>query len=166
METMQEVIMGEDSFLRIKIDFNTIKKLQLEIELETIKEAIERAPKLKLSDSVKIETNYSLRVAIPRSKTESNNTYIALQNLKRLLPNVVVKGLPSTSRAVINDVTADGRLELMIEGYGLKEVMGTEGVEGLKCKSNHILEMLSTLGIEAARETIVREILETMRSHG
>jgi DNA-directed RNA polymerase III subunit RPC1 len=54
----------------------------------------------------------------------------------------------------------------MIEGYGLREVMGTEGVEGLKCKSNHVLEMLDTLGIEAARETICREILETMRSHG
>jgi DNA-directed RNA polymerase III subunit RPC1 len=89
-----------------------------------------------------------------------------LQQLKRLLPQVVVKGLSTTSRAVINDVTAENRLELMIEGYGLREVMGTEGVEGLRCKSNHVLEMLDTLGIEAARETICREILETMRSHG
>jgi hypothetical protein len=39
----------------------------------------------------------------------------------------------------------------MVEGYGLKEVMGTSGVDGLKCKSNHVLEMLGTLGIEAAR---------------
>jgi DNA-directed RNA polymerase III subunit RPC1 len=40
------------------------------------------------------------------------------------------------------------------------------GVDGLNCKSNHVLEMQSTLGIEAGRETICREILDTMGSHG
>lgn len=54
----------------------------------------------------------------------------------------------------------------MVEGYGLMDVMGTNGVDGLKCKSNHVLEMQTTLGIEAARQTIVHEILHTMSSHG
>lgn len=54
----------------------------------------------------------------------------------------------------------------MVEGYGLLEVMGTSGVDGLKCKSNHVLEMQSTLGIEAARYTIIHEIVHTMQSHG
>lgn len=67
---------------------------------------------------------------------------------------------------MINVVSAEKRLELKVEGYGLLDVMGTTGVEGLQSKTNHILEMQAALGIEAARLTIIREIMETMQKHG
>lgn len=144
-----------------------IKKLQLEVNIDSIRWAIVRAPKLKISDAnITLESKSCIRLTISRGKTDTANIYILMQHLRRVLPSVVIKGLPTTSRAVINDVGADKRLELMIEGYGLMEVMGTDGVDGLHCKSNHVLEMQTTLGIEAARETICREILETMGSHG
>lgn len=44
--------------------------------------------------------------------------------------------------------------------------MGTEGVDGLRSTSNHIMEAESTLGIEAARKCIINEITYTMKSHG
>lgn len=44
--------------------------------------------------------------------------------------------------------------------------MGTEGVDGCKTKSNHILEVQQCLGIEAARNKIIDEIQYTMSSHG
>lgn len=44
--------------------------------------------------------------------------------------------------------------------------MGSPGVYGSKTTSNHILEVNRTLGIEAARRTIVDEIQYTMSSHG
>merc|ERR1711931_208277 len=40
------------------------------------------------------------------------------------------------------------------------------GVKGTGCKSNNIIEVEKTLGIEAARETIIHEITYTMQSHG
>ncbi|GMN24465.1 hypothetical protein TIFTF001_000572 [Ficus carica] len=49
---------------------------------------------------------------------------------------------------------------------GLLAVMGTEGVDGRKTKSNHIIEVQQTLGIEAARTCIIDEIEYTMKSHG
>lgn len=49
---------------------------------------------------------------------------------------------------------------------GLQAVMGTEGVNGLETTSNHILEVEETLGIEAARRSIIKEIQYTMESHG
>lgn len=107
-----------------------------------------------------------MQVTVAQSKTDTTNLYISLQNLKRNLVQVVVKGLATTSRAVINDISSENKFNLMVEGYGLMEVMGIDGVDGLHCKTNHILEMQSTLGIEAGRETICREILETMGSHG
>ena len=44
--------------------------------------------------------------------------------------------------------------------------MGTEGVDGRNTKSNHVMEVLETLGIEAARKCIIDEIKQTMESHG
>lgn len=44
--------------------------------------------------------------------------------------------------------------------------MGTEGVDGRNTKTNHIIEVQQTLGIEAARTCIIDEIEYTMKSHG
>ena len=52
---------------------------------------------------------------------------------------------------MINDKEKESRLELLVEGYGLKDVMGMEGIEGDQTTSNHTLEMYKVLGIEAAR---------------
>ena len=41
--------------------------------------------------------------------------------------------------------------ELLVEGDNLREVIGTYGVDGTKCRSNNIIEVQHTLGIEAAR---------------
>jgi hypothetical protein len=45
-------------------------------------------------------------------------------------------------------------------------VMGIPGVDGLSTTTNHIMEVVGCLGIEAARATIVNEIKHTMGSHG
>lgn len=44
--------------------------------------------------------------------------------------------------------------------------MGTEGVNGRKTKSNHIMEIQQILGIEAARKSIIDEIQFIMSNHG
>jgi len=40
---------------------------------------------------------------------------------------------------------------LLVEGYGLKEVMSTPGIDFRYTKSNHVIETEQVLGIEAAR---------------
>lgn len=64
-----------------------------------------------------------------------------------------------------NDVKGE-TYELLVEGTGLLAVMGIEGVDGRYTKSNHIMEVQHTLGIEAARVSIIDEINYTMSSHG
>lgn len=44
--------------------------------------------------------------------------------------------------------------------------MGTPGVAGLATRSNHVAEVVATLGIEAARATVMEEIAYTMGQHG
>jgi DNA-directed RNA polymerase III subunit RPC1 len=59
-----------------------------------------------------------------------------------------------------------GHYRLLVEGYGLRDVMNTPNVDGRKTTSNHIIEVFQTLGIEAARASIIHEIVYTMNSHG
>lgn len=105
--------------------------------------------------------------------------YFVMQTLKYMLPNVIIAGIPSINRAVINKQERDKNLpppsdkkdekykyELLVEGYGLKKVMQTPGVDHTKTKTNHIIEIEEVLGIEAARQTIINEINTTMESHG
>lgn len=50
------------------------------------------------------------------------------------------------------------RYRLFAEGKGLQAVMNTEGVDGCKTTSNNIIDVQQTLGIEAARISIIEEI--------
>jgi DNA-directed RNA polymerase III subunit RPC1 len=115
--------------------------------------------------------------------------YYRLRELKRGLPDAVVKGVPTISRAIINIKDQDdakgkkGDKELLVEGYGLQKCMITEGLKSIAIitrpavltpclgvigeytTSNHVIEVAQVLGIEAARRTIINEIQYTMKSH-
>jgi DNA-directed RNA polymerase III subunit RPC1 len=106
--------------------------------------------------------------------------YHTLQDLKRAILDVVVAGYPEASRVVIKKIDAadreskrknknrekkkDDKYYLYVEGYGLKKVINTEGVYGSKTRTNSVLEVFDTLGIEAAKSVIISEIKEVMGS--
>ncbi|KAL6940642.1 DNA-directed RNA polymerase III subunit C1 (rpo31) [Hanseniaspora vineae] len=176
---IEDVYKESMAFIQVKIDLRTIEKLQLELTIENIAEAIARAPKLKISAhdvAIQDSNKVLIRVDDTLSKTTSSRStapkepqesavFYRMQQLRRALPDIVVKGLPEIARAVIN-VKDDDKRELLVEGYGLREVMCTEGVVGHKTTTNHVLEVFSVLGIEAARYSIVNEIDYTMSNHG
>ena len=149
-------------YLGIHIDMVAIQRLQLEVTLEEIRAAIVRAPKLKIHEThVQIKPNSNrLRVYVH----EKEGVYYRLKLLKRVLPRIIIKGIHTATRAVISD--DKGKRKLLVEGYGLKEVMTTDGIVGTRTQTNHVDEMFRILGIEAARSSIFREIDYTMSSHG
>ncbi|CDH08890.1 DNA-directed RNA polymerase III subunit RPC1 [Zygosaccharomyces bailii ISA1307] len=175
---IQDVYRDNLSYLQVRIDLNTIDKLQLELTIEDIAVAITRAPKLKIQTSdVHVVGNDRIAINVFPEGTKAksistlakepseNEVFYRMQQLRRALPSIVVKGLADISRAVIN-IRDDGKRELLVEGYGLREVMSTDGVVGHKTVTNHILEVYNVLGIEAARSSIVGEINYTMSNHG
>jgi len=99
--------------------------------------------------------------------TSRDKMYFIMQQLKQKLPKVIIKGIPSIVRAVISKHERDeSRHNLLIEGYGLKDVMRTPGIDFRSTTTNHILETCDVLGIEAARQCIINEIKYTMGSYG
>jgi len=215
-------------FISVKIDLGHIRKLQLELTVENIKEAlldhkIVGGIRLSVAD-VQIVGRDKLRVLPPQRNAHGHALkmlYFHLQSLKNALPNAVVKGFKDTVRAVVNkeevkkketkakEVKKDAaeeeerrekkrktevketdekekqdkeasaepargtcqddkgtRYSLLVEGYGLRDVMITPGIEAHKTKSNHVIEVEKVLGIEAARRTIMSEVAYTMGQHG
>ena len=79
-----------------------------------------------------------------RIYVDSDDKYYRLRELKRGLCDVIVKGVPDIHRAVINIKEKDdskgkkGDKELLVEGYGLKKCMVTEGMSFLLDPSYHI----------------------------
>ncbi|XP_059626701.1 DNA-directed RNA polymerase III subunit 1 isoform X2 [Cornus florida] len=153
----------------VTLDLEGIQSSQLCIDAHTVKESILRTPKIKLKEQhVKVLDVRKLEV-IPQ--TDKHRLHFELHSLKNKLPTVVVKGINTVERAVINKYKdkkdkEKEKYNLLVEGTGLRAVMGTEGVDGRKTSSNHIMEVQQTLGIEAARRCIIDEIQYTMKSHG
>ncbi|MDP2438880.1 MAG: hypothetical protein Q8P67_24305, partial [archaeon] len=122
-------------------------------------------PRLKLKPHQVIIHRNAIR-CFP-SSTDRLQLLHSLNFLKRNLAAVTVHGFEGIERAVISQIRKDPpQFTLLIEGSNLLAVMGTPGVDALETTSNNIMEVYATLGIEAARATIVREIQYTMSSHG
>nr|XP_019049688.1 DNA-directed RNA polymerase III subunit RPC1 [Kwoniella bestiolae CBS 10118]OCF28618.1 DNA-directed RNA polymerase III subunit RPC1 [Kwoniella bestiolae CBS 10118] len=169
---IEESWTNANAYIEIHIDMKAVRRLQLEITLESIKWSLVAAPKLKIPEgSIHISEKTSrIRLWIDepaKDKEKTGGIYERLKFLKRAIADIQVKGLPSVDRGVVTkDEKNDKIHRLLVTGYGLSEVMGTEGVDGLKTKTNHVMETQKVLGIEAARSTIYNEIQHTMRSHG
>lgn len=179
---LKEVYSAGQCYISIQLDMEAIDQLKLNIDAFTVRNSIlsgargqTRAPALRLLDDshvkVKKGSNSKLRVYVPNpddSKivTAPPTLYFMMQALKEALPSVIVQGIPSVNRAVINEEEKGGRksYHLLIEGNGLAEVMGSPGVDGLHTTTNHIIEVEQTLGVEAARTQISSEISYIMNA--
>eukprot|EP00002_Diphylleia_rotans_P015112 TRINITY_DN2924_c0_g2_i5.p1 TRINITY_DN2924_c0_g2~~TRINITY_DN2924_c0_g2_i5.p1 ORF type:complete len:1377 (-),score=291.09 TRINITY_DN2924_c0_g2_i5:73-4203(-) len=163
-EYIKEVFEPHSCHLVVKLDMKAIEALQLDITVERVIEAIITTPRSKIKARHILRAGNAKLHILPLDPAQEAMMY-SLQQLKIMIPKIIVKGVPAVERAVINQLD-DKSYNLLIEGYALSKVMGTPGVIGTRTKSNHVIEMEKTLGIEAGRQTIINEIQDTMKAHG
>ncbi|XP_047127085.1 DNA-directed RNA polymerase III subunit RPC1 isoform X1 [Hydra vulgaris] len=168
-EYIEEVFTPDACYLLIKIDSQRINLLKLEIDANAIKYALCISPKLKLKPQF-VSIHGKNVLTVHPIETAKSSMYYIMQNLKCQLQHVLVKGYPTVTRAIIHlDDEKKGSknsYKLLVEGDDLRSVMGTRGIKASECTSNNTIEVEKTLGIEAARVTIMNEITYTMKSHG
>mmetsp|Transcript_13594 Transcript_13594/g.53642 ORF Transcript_13594/g.53642 Transcript_13594/m.53642 type:complete len:664 (+) Transcript_13594:2210-4201(+) len=164
-------------YVEVCLDPEVISMLQLDVTVESVRHSLISAPKLKLKANTVLHAGDNLIHVLPPDEESKSKAAAAqgaaayrralfhLQTLRTAVPNVIVQGIPSVSRAVINDV-GQGKYNLVVEGTNLQAVMGVEGVKGTHTTTNHVMEAERTLGIEAARSCIIKEINDTMKAHG
>jgi DNA-directed RNA polymerase III subunit RPC1 len=112
------------------------------------------------------DRNGRLRFRVTPPLGNRETIFFTMQHLKRWLPTVVISGISSVGRAVIQKKKdSQDELEMWVEGSDLQRVMGTPGVLADKTECNHVMAIEKYLGIEAARTKIAREIDGVMRGY-
>ena len=175
---IEDIWTSQGCAIALKLDLETIGRLQLNITARHVRDAIVGHKKLKLSknnirshgDYIRIEiqaleksTRGAKTTSIKATAKEDTDLHLRLQSVKRILPHIPIRGYAEASRAIIK--TDDfGKNAVLVEGYGLRNCMTTEGVNGLATRTNSVMEMRDVLGIEAARKTIIDEISLVMGS--
>jgi DNA-directed RNA polymerase III subunit RPC1 len=180
---IREVYAPTKCYISVELDLKAIDQLKLNIDVYTVRKSILKGTRgqtrpailRSLKDchvKVKKGSKSRLRIYVPEKSEKANVTaqpmYFSMQALKVALPKVIVQGISTVNRAVINEEDKNGNpsYHLLVEGYGLAEVMGAPGIDGRLTTTNHIIEVEQTLGVEAARTQISSEISYIMNAYG
>jgi DNA-directed RNA polymerase subunit A" len=115
----------------------------------------------------------SLGVEVTRTGTTvefgpEQPSYRRLLQLVEELREIVFKGLEEVSRVVIRkeDVEDGEEFVLYTEGSAFGDVLSIEGVDASRTTCNNIHEVYRNLGVEAAREIIIDETMNTLEEQG
>ena len=98
----------------------------------------------------------------------SEPSYRELLQLVEELRDVVFKGIEEVSRVVIRKENLDDGEEFVLytEGSAFGDVIEIEGVDASRTTCNNIHEIYRNLGVEAAREAIINETMDTLEEQG
>jgi DNA-directed RNA polymerase subunit A" len=92
---------------------------------------------------------------------------VSLMKLRKFamrVRNTQLKGIKKIKRALIRK--EDGEYVIYTEGSKLTDALKLKGVDGTRTTTNDVREIHKVLGIEAARNAIIKEIKETLDEQG
>lgn len=140
----------EEKKVKITTDVKALKKLGIEAEnmLSYIDKKIRKATKW---DGKQIVV-----------KGDKNSTLKSLMGLKELALSSIVYGIKG-----IKDVTIlkeNDEFVLVTQGIALKQMLNIDEIDKERIYCNDIHEVYNNYGIEAARQVIINEIMEVVKS--
>ena len=95
-------------------------------------------------------------------------SYRDLLQLVEELRDIVFKGIEDISRVVIRKEETDQGEEFVLytEGSAFGKVLDIDGVDASRTTCNNIHEIYRELGVEAARESLINETMNTLEEQG
>ncbi len=139
--------------LTIKAGINTKKLKKFGLEMKDIFRHI----KIK---NIDVETEGS-NVIVTSKKTENVN----IHKLKYKVLESHIKGVKGISHVIVSR-DEKGEWNISTLGSNLKKIFEIEGVDPSRTISNNIFEIYDLLGVEAARNAIIREAVNTVEEQG
>ncbi|MFQ6009675.1 MAG: DNA-directed RNA polymerase subunit A'' [Candidatus Aenigmatarchaeota archaeon] len=97
-------------------------------------------------------------------KPKGDYTIKDIQKLKKKVLDMHLKGLKGVSQAVINQREGDWIITTL--GSNFAKVLGVKGVNPARTMTNNIHEVQKVLGVEAARNAIINEAVNTLKDQG
>jgi DNA-directed RNA polymerase subunit A" len=173
--------------MRVRIDLNedTLRERWPKRDSETDKQQLDRAidgegaRSGELGIAERIEKTFGdeiTDVVRPENGTviefgPAEPSYRDLLQLVERLREIVFKGIEDISRVVIRKEESDKpdldeEFVLHTEGSDFGKALSIEGVDASRTTCNNIHEIRSELGIEAARNAIINETMDTLEEQG
>lgn len=152
--TLEESIDLTNLRVEILLDPEQIKNLN--IEKKELDKLIKKSMK-----NVNIETDKNKLIIEPK-KTEY---FIKdLQSIRIKTRNIHIKGIKGIEQVIVEK--EDEGYIIKTLGSNLKRVVKIKGIDKTNTYTNNIYEIAGVLGIEAARNAIIKEALTTMKEQG
>jgi DNA-directed RNA polymerase subunit A" len=129
----------------------------------TVKQLEKAVKKMRGTTIVEYERDDETGEEILVVKT-GESSFKKLQRLRENLAALRIKGIKDITRAIIRK--QDSEYVIYTEGSNFKEVLDMEKIDPTRTTTNHIQEIYEVLGVEAARNSIIREASSTLGEQG
>ncbi|MGC9210289.1 MAG: DNA-directed RNA polymerase subunit A'' [Acidilobus sp.] len=133
---------------------------------------IEALERLRIGEVSQGEDEWTVTLTVNESVLPDQSLF-DLKSYEEIVNKIkkgYVKGIKGIKRTIIQERTDEktGKKEYVIvaEGSNLAEVMKVDGVDPTRVETNNIHEIAEVLGIEAARNAIIREIMDVLQNSG
>jgi len=148
--------------------------VQIDLNEETLQErwpTVEDTEAIAEEIAETIESNLGVQTRQAGTVIEfgpDEPSYRDLLQLVEELRDIVFKGIDEITRVVIRKEELEDGEEFVLytEGSDFGEVLGIEGVDASRTTCNNIHEIYRSLGVEAARETLINETMNTLEEQG
>ena len=146
-----------EGIVRLKLD--DVLMEDKGIESETVKKKIQLRRK---ECKVELDSDDENTIIITPLKELK---FSDLPKLAEKIREIPIKGIKNVSRVVVMK-DREGKYFLQSEGSNFSELLRIPGVDPTRCYTTDINQIAETLGIEAARNALVRESLFVMKEQG
>jgi DNA-directed RNA polymerase subunit A" len=122
--------------------------------------------KLKVLRKIELDLDEDKNIIYIRIQSEDFGDY---QKLLERIRSTPIKGVKGVKRVMIRkEMTQSGKEEYLLytEGTNLSQAIKIPGVDSTRTTSNNVHEIAETLGIEAARNALIREAQEVLGEQG
>lgn len=146
--------------MKLKVNPNYEKMSEKGIEKTKLLKELDR-----FNDCDVSEEGESIVVALKMSE-EIKTPYRRLMVLIEQIKGLKLGGIDGITRALIKKDENTGEYLIYTEGTNLREVLNLGEVDVTRTITNDVLEIYEVLGIEAARNAIIRETSKTLDEQG
>ncbi len=144
-----------EMYVKIILDKDRLKERNVSKE-----EITSKLKKMKLQKYEMEEEGLEIKITLDEP------SYKKLYNLSESIKTLQVKGIPKIRRAIVKYDDKNKEWIIYTQGSNLPAILEIDGIDFSRTRTNDIMEIADTLGIEAAREAIISESLSTLQEAG
>jgi len=102
------------------------------------------------------------RIKIKLPEPSYKKLYLLSESIKAL----TLRGIKGIERAIVRKSRDNSEWVIYTQGSNLRDVLEIEEVNAARTRTNNIIEIADVLGIEAARNAIIEEAINTLQQQG